>query len=216
MARNGSRLARWTRVTETPLTVAAFVFLVAWASPIIWPEMPGWVETGCGVVEATAWALFAIDYVVRLTVSAHRGEFMRTHLLDLAVVLLPMLRPLRLLRLITLVRFVNKRAAMRLQGRVTIYVAGTTVLLIFVGGLAVLEAERQNPEAGIRTVSDALFWAITTITTVGYGDLYPITTMGRIIAVLLMVTGVALLGTVTATLSSWFVERVKTAEDNSD
>ncbi len=70
--------------------------------------------------------------------------------------------------------------------------------------LAVLDAERGHKDANISTIGDAMWWTISTLTTVGYGDRYPRTTAGRLVAVGLMVAGIALLGTVTATLATWF------------
>jgi voltage-gated potassium channel len=83
---------------------------------------------------------------------------------------------------------------------------------VLVGGLAILDAERANPEANITTSADAWWWAATTVTTVGYGDRYPTTGIGRLVAVALMICGIALLGAVTATLASWLVERIKVEE----
>jgi voltage-gated potassium channel len=70
-----------------------------------------------------------------------------------------------------------------------------------------LDAERHNADANIRTYGDALWWALSTMTTVGYGDRYPTTVEGRLVAAGLMLCGVALLGVVTAALASWFVDR---------
>jgi voltage-gated potassium channel len=78
--------------------------------------------------------------------------------------------------------------------------------------LPVLDAERANPEANITGLGDAIWWAAATMTTVGYGDRYPTTGVGRLAAVGLMVGGIAVLGVVTATLASWLVEQVKTSE----
>lgn len=90
--------------------------------------------------------------------------------------------------------------------------AGGAILLAFCGALAVLDAERGAPGANISTFGDAFWWAIATMTTVGYGDRYPVTDEGRVAAVALMIGGVAVLGLVTATLASWLVERVSDAE----
>jgi voltage-gated potassium channel len=76
-----------------------------------------------------------------------------------------------------------------------------------VGSVAVLDAERRSAEGNIKTVGDALWWALTTMTTVGYGDRFPVTSEGRLVAVGLMTAGIALLGVVTAAIASWFVER---------
>ncbi len=75
-------------------------------------------------------------------------------------------------------------------------------MVLFVASLAVLEAERPNPQANITTFGDALWWAVTTVTTGGYGDHYPITTTGRLVAVGLMLAGITLLGILTASLAS--------------
>ncbi len=86
--------------------------------------------------------------------------------------------------------------------------------------LAVLDAEQNAPGSNITNIGDALWWAFATITTVGYGDFYPVTVLGRLIAAGLMIAGITMLGTVTAALASWFVEALasgqpsRTAEQN--
>ena len=95
------------------------------------------------------------------------------------------------------------------------YVAGGSLLLAVVGALAVVDVERGADGANITTIGDAVWWAATTMTTVGYGDRYPVTALGRCVAVGLMVCGIAVLGTVTATLASWIVERVSEAREEA-
>jgi voltage-gated potassium channel len=100
------------------------------------------------------------------------------------------------------------------RGQVVAYVVGTVALVGFVASLAVLDAERSAPDASITTFGDAVWWTITTISTVGYGDRYPVTPEGRVVAAGLMVAGIALLGVVTASIASWFVENLqRTARD---
>lgn len=84
-------------------------------------------------------------------------------------------------------------------------------MAIGVGALAVFDAERGSAKANITSYGDAVWWACTTVTTVGYGDLYPTTLEGRLVAVLLMLVGIALIGSVTAAMASWFLARA--AED---
>ena len=93
------------------------------------------------------------------------------------------------------------------------YTAFSAVLLVYVASLAILETERLQPGSKITTFGDAIWWAVTTVTTVGYGDLSPVTGVGRVIAVLLMVGGISLVGVITATLASWIIQRV--AEEDS-
>ena len=119
-----------------------------------------------------------------------------------------MLRPLRALRGVLAVSIIARRGRSFARGRVVAYVAGAVALVAFIAALAMLDAERGEPDATVATFGDALWWAATTVTTVGYGDYFPSTTEGRLVAVGLMVTGIALLGVITAALASWFVEKV--------
>jgi voltage-gated potassium channel len=153
---------------------------------------------------------------MRLVLAERRLHYWSRHLLDLAVIVLPLLRPLRLLRLVMLLRVLNRTATNSLRGRIAVYVAGGTALLLFCGALAVLDAERGHPHATIVNFGDAAWWAVVTISTVGYGDRYPVTTEGRAVAVGLMLGGVALLGVVTATIASWLIDRVQEAEEMAE
>jgi voltage-gated potassium channel len=87
-------------------------------------------------------------------------------------------------------------------------VIGSAILLTYIGALASLDAEQNTAGSNIRNFGDALWWAIVTITTVGYGDHYPITLLGRAVAVGLMIGGITLLGVITAALASWLIEQV--------
>jgi voltage-gated potassium channel len=98
------------------------------------------------------------------------------------------------------------------RGRIVIYTVSGVVLLIYVASLAILDKERDQPGAPIDSFGKALWWSITTVTTVGYGDLYPVTVTGRVIAVMLMLGGISLVGVVTASLASWIVQRVSETE----
>ncbi|MFC4502294.1 MULTISPECIES: potassium channel family protein [Streptomyces] len=199
--------ARWERWTQRPLLALAVVFAVAYALPIVDTSAGHAVTVACTAVEWVVWGAFAADYVVRLALTERRGQFVRSHWLDLCAVVLPLLQPLRLLRLVSTLLLVGRRAQMADQIRVTTYVAGAVVGLLMFGSLAVLSVERDSPDGNIRTLGDALWWSFTTMTTVGYGDHAPTTGLGRMIAVGLMLSGIALLGLVTANIAAWFMER---------
>ncbi len=209
------RTDRWERRAELPLTVAAVLFLAAYAWPILVPDLAApWPRVSNAVTWA-AWALFAVDYLARLALSRDRRDFVLHNLLDLAIVALPLLRPLRLLRLITLLKVLNRRAGGSLRGRVAVYVGGLSAVVLLVASLAILDAERGREGANIETFGGALWWSVTTVTTVGYGDRFPVTGTGRMIAVALMMAGIALIGVVTATLASWIIDRVQEVEEAS-
>ncbi|MFN2559807.1 MAG: potassium channel family protein [Jatrophihabitans sp.] len=141
-----------------------------------------------------------------------RRSYFTKHVLDLLIVALPALRPLRLLRLVVLFRVLNRKAAASLQGRVALYVSLSAATLVICAALAVLDAERGAPGANIKSFGNALWWAMVTVTTVGYGDHFPVTVQGRFVAGDLMIGGVALIGVVTASFAAWFIDRVRDGE----
>lgn len=204
----GARLRTWERATEWPLTGTAVVFLAAYAWEVLANAQGGAKDAAELVIDAV-WVLFGVDYLVRLALASSRSRWFLHHLPDLAVIALPILRPLRLLRLVTLVGIMQRSAGTALRGRITLYTAGSAALLIFTSALATLDAERHEPGSSIRSFGQALWWALTTITTIGYGDTVPASTQGRFIAALLMIGGV-----VTATLASWIVSLVE--EENAE
>lgn len=201
---------RWDAKAEWPLAIAAAVFLVAYSWEVLDPSLPAHTRALLQAVDYATWAVFALDYAIRVALGRPRGRYVARHLFDLAIVVLPLLRPLRLLRLLVLLRFIERRAASSLRGRVAEYLAVSTVLLLYTGALAELAAERGARGANITDFGTALWWALTTITTVGYGDHYPVTLEGRLVAAVLMIGGVALIGVVTATVAAWLVQRVST------
>ena len=211
-----TRLRHWERRTEWPLAGAALIFFAAYASPILQPDLHiGWRRT-CSAVSWGVWAVYAVDYLIRLTIAERRADFVRRHLIDLAAVVLPVLRPLRLLRVLLVFDILHERMNTQLRSHVVSRVAVLVAFLSALAALAMLDAERTNPDANIRSYGDALWWAGTTITTVGYGDRYPTTGGGRLVGFGLMLGGIALLGVVTAALASWFVEKtaeIRAAED---
>lgn len=202
------RLNRWESRTEWPLAGLAVLFLIVYAAPIAHPTLSVQFARVCEIAIVAIWIVFGVDYVTRLALAPNRWTFVRRNLLDLAALILPMLRPLRLLRLVMLVNVLNRAGQRTLRGRVVIYVTGGTLLLVIVGALAITEAEMGRSDAAIQNLGDGFWWAVTTITTVGYGDMYPITPTGRLVATSLMIAGIALLGVVTATLASWVIDKV--------
>lgn len=199
---------------DVPLTIAAVVFLAAYSWEVI-ADLRGPAAVTAETIIAASWVVFVVDYIVNLWLSRPRWRWFSRHLFDLATVVLPMLRPLRLLRLVTLLNVLQRRTGSAIRGSVLVYVAGASTLLIYVAGLAILDAERHAADTQVHNIADGIWWAFVTITTVGYGDIYPVTALGRVIAAGVMIAGIALLGVVTATLASWIVERVATEDELS-
>ncbi|MDD5149897.1 MAG: ion transporter [Flavobacterium sp.] len=160
--------------------------------------------------------LFFVDFTVRFYKAENKLKFMRWGWIDLisSIPMINYFRAGRLLRLIRLFRIVRAFRSSRMllhhifknkaKGTFTT-VSIFAVMLIIFSSIAILQVENTK-EGNIKTAEDALWWAYVTITTVGYGDKFPVTTEGRIIAVVLMTAGVGLFGTFTAYASSFFVE----------
>ncbi|MDG4811087.1 ion channel [Micromonospora sp. WMMD1120] len=207
--------ARWERLTALPLTALSVLFLVVYAAPILWPDLADSWQRVCEATAVLIWLTFWLDFAARLVLAGRRRRFLRDHLFDLAVLVLPVVRPLRALRLITVVLSLSRKAESWARGRLAVYVGATTMLLVLVSALAVLDAERSASGSNISSFDDALWWATVTITTVGYGDYHPVTGTGRFVALGLMIGGIGLIGFVTGSLATWIVERVSARETSA-
>lgn len=201
----------WVRRSEWPLALVALAFIVMYSVQVL--DRPrGELAHFLSVATWLAWSLFVADYLARLMLASDRRRWFFAHLVDLAIVALPLMRPLRMLRLIVLVGALQKAVGHIIRRSILLYTFAGVTLLIYVASLAILDAERDRPGATIGTFGDAVWWSITTVTTIGYGHLYPVTTTGRGIAVVLMMGGIGLVGVVTASLASWIVQRVEEAD----
>ncbi len=184
----------------------ALAFLVAYAWPVLDPRLDRDLQTSLVAASWAIWAVFAIEFAFRVWLANERMSYVRRHWYDVAIIALPVLRPLRLLRLLAFMRIFNRAATRSLSGRVVVYTVSIAAMSIGLGALAVLDAEQEI--GNIQSFDDALWWACTTVTTVGYGDFYPVTGQGRLVAVMLMLTGLAVLGSITATIAAWLVTSV--------
>ena len=210
--RASSGYERWDRWLAWPLVMLGLVFLAVLILPLATPLTAN-ESAALNAANLVIWAAFAIDYAVRLYLALERWVFVRTHVLDLLVVVVPFLRPLRLLRLVAIVVSTTRRAGGLVVQRVTLYVIGVSVIITSTCAVIVYDAEHDVAGSSIKTLGDAFWWAVATVTTVGYGDAVPHTPTGRVTAVVLMATGIALVGTITAAVASWFVNVVRTAEN---
>ena len=205
---------QWRRMTYWPLVIASLLFIVAYSWQVI-ANLQGTAETVARGFIVVTWTVFLIDYLVRFALASPKRGWFRHHIFDLLVVVLPALKPLPLLQAFTHApRKTSAGAALRI--RIAIYGAGAAAVLIWVASLAMLDAERGKPGANIDTFADAVWFSCVTITTVGYGDYYPVTAFGRIVAVGLMAVGVALVGVVTATFASWVLEVAAARTSDAD
>jgi voltage-gated potassium channel len=191
---------RWVERAQRPLDVLAVIFLIDVILLWSFSDAPPAFLNTLNVIAWIVWACFAVDYVARLLLSFGKARFVRTHKLDLLMVLLPMLR---LLRIFLLLR--HSLASVSTE-RIAGSIVSIVIAVVFVSAFFMWRVEYNAPGATITTFRDAMWWAVVT-TTVGYGDYTPVTAEGRVIATVVMIVGVGLIGTVSATVASWFVTR---------
>ena len=149
---------RWRQLTYWPLIIASVVFIVAYSWQVI-ADLDGPAELVARLLMTVTWVVFAVDYIVRLYLASPRGVWFRTHIFDLLVVLLPALKPLRLLKALTLVHTLQRTAGTALRSRLAIYGSGAAIILIWIAALSELDAERGAPGANIETFGDSVWWA---------------------------------------------------------
>ena len=166
--------------------------------------------------------IFFVDFLHRLLTAKDKKEYLRWGWIDL-ISSIPMnfflagrlFRVFQLVRVLRAMRSIDYLSHYFLKNRVRSAFTSAAIVafltLVFCA-IGILKMEKDAPGSNIKTAEDALWWAYVTITTVGYGDKFPVTSEGRIIAAVLMTVGVGLFGTFTAYVASWFVAR-KVEED---
>lgn len=167
--------------------------------------------------------IFLTDFFVRLYSAPSKSKFLRWGWIDF-VSSIPMLSIFRVGRVVRIVRVFRILRAFRSTENLVRYflhhrkvtslaaVAAISFIVMVFSAIAVLNFE-DSPDANIKDAGDAFWWAFVTMTTVGYGDKYPLTTEGRIIACALMIAGAGLFATLTGFIASMFLQpEAKTAE----
>lgn len=188
------------------LTSLAFAFLIAYSYPAFTKYVNNSTQQILDSIQWISWIAFALDLMINVFKTTNKVEYLKKHPLEVAAVALPFLRPLRLLRFVSFGTLVFEKVNLGKSVAISVKVVSTSLFLTYLAGIEITLAERGNPDAKIQNVGDGFWWAITTLTTVGYGDYYPTTTQGKFIAVGLMISGICVLGVISATVAAWFVK----------
>ncbi len=198
--RNDAARGDWERRTNLVLLLLAAAMLPV----LILPEISNLNDTtrrSFTYAEWGIWAIFALDLAVRLQLAEKKWEFLRKNWLDVLIVALPFLRPLRLLRAVAFLA----RAWEQLDRRGIHGTATLAVAVLFGATVAIFAAENSGG-AEIHSWDTALWWTLHTMAT-GDGVAVAETTLGKVVGAIVTLLGFALLGMVTATIAAWFVEQ---------
>lgn len=213
-ARRQQLSVRIERASRLPMVLLSVAFLVAVALPELVDVTPELDET-LEAINWLIWAAFAFELLVMTYLAPNRRRYLLAHWVDVLTVVVPFLRPLRLLRIVIVSARLWAEARVLIYQRTFSTVAMTSMVSALAAATLVYAVERGG-EGPIQTYPDALWWAAATITTVGYGDVFPKTPAGRGIAVLLMLVGISVFGLLTARVAAIFIEETEAQAGSPD
>lgn len=207
--RGEKNLAAWEERSSTPMFVASVLYLLAFAAPIMSTRIQEPYDGYLNIIQMILWGLFAADYCIRLYLAPRRLYFITHNLMNLAIVLLP---AWRIVSFLAMIHLTTNRQYKRLS-ELAVKLFGYTAIFIIMFALAIYSVESSEPGAMIRDLPTAYWWTFTTLATVGYGDVYPVTGIGRVIAVVVMLYGVGMVAVATGALASWIIEKIGGREE---
>lgn len=207
--RGEKNLAAWEERSSTPMFVASVLYLLAFAAPIMSTRIQEPYDAYLNIIQMILWGLFAADYCIRLYLAPRRLYFITHNLMNLAIVLLP---AWRIVSFLAMIHLTANRQYKRLS-ELAVKLFGYTAIFIIMFALAIYSVESSEPGAMIRDLPTAYWWTFTTLATVGYGDVYPVTGIGRVIAVVVMLYGVGMVAVATGALASWIIEKIGGREE---
>jgi len=208
---SGSRddlVERIERATKFPLAVLGVVWLVV-AIVVVTTDLNGSASTVLVATLFILWTVLLVEYLVRLVVTPDRRGYLRRRWVEPATVVVPPLQGWHLVgieRMSILLHEGELRVEVILKHHSLFRVLIAAAVTLVLGAWLVLLFEEHAPGSNIHNYPDALWWAIVTVTTVGYGDRYPVSAGGRTVAVVLMLVGIGLIGVLTATVASVFIK----------
>jgi voltage-gated potassium channel len=220
-----SKLVTWRKWTDIPLLIVTIGSLPLLLLEIVSHRLTNGDKTFLLIVNLTVFLAYAVDYVTEFLVTPEKGRYVRSEWSSLLIVVaqlfailpamsfLGFLRGARALRVVSsLTRIIGISMASRSQGReilkkrATSFAFGLAGFTLITSAVGFTLAEDVGKDGRVHSFFDALWWSGATITTVGYGDIYPVTAAGRIIAIFTMLVGISTLAVVTARIAQFLIK----------
>ena len=215
MNETGAKISEKVGLFQIVILILSIVVLGALGADTIF-KLPKEISDILQTLDTLVCVLLLTDFCTRFYKAESKLAFLKWGWIDLIASIpnLPILRVgrliriLRVIRLLRAIRATHKISSLILKDKIKTGVTSvvlTSFLLVMFCSIGILICEQQNPDANIKTAGDAIWWSVTTITTVGYGDKYPVTTEGRIVAMILMIAGIGLFGILSGLAAAFFV-----------
>ncbi|MFT0763306.1 potassium channel family protein [Scrofimicrobium sp. R131] len=199
------KLDDWTKFTVWPMFVLSVCFVAVTALVISPPaDLDGHLRAQLATVSIILWVIFALEFLVRLVAAPDRRRFLQHQSFELVTLMVPYLRPFLLIRYLWQLHYFRHRGAGGMRQRAIISISLFALFFVYTASTLVWIAERNAPKANILNWGDAIWWGFTTMSTVGYGDFYPVTVLGRLVAIMLMIGGLFVVGVTSAIIISAF------------
>jgi voltage-gated potassium channel len=218
--RSAHAYERFERASDPTMLVLSIAFIPIFVLSLI-PDLPAAHQQLLDGASWVIWGVFVVEFAVKFTLAPSRAAMLRRHGFDLVVIFLPALRIFRAGRAARALRGLS-RSIVALGGTASLghalasarrvakregdrYVFLLVVLATIAAAVIILQVESTAPGSNIRSYPDAIWWAVSTVTTVGYGDYYPTTVEGRLVALVLMILGLGLFSVITARVAAFFI-----------
>ena len=200
---------RLDAITDLPLTVLSILMIPLLIGPLL-SDIDHKTEMIYTILDTALWSIFLIDILIKIAISPQKWKYVNEHRLNVILALVPWLRFLRVIRSILIIWRLY-RGAGRLARIDLVLIYALLLVIISATGIFLFE-QGETSSFHIKSYHDAIWWALVTVSTVGYGDLVPATLGGRLIALILMFGGVALFGAVTANVATLFTKSSQSNE----
>ena len=223
-----------SRIIDTSISILAFVSIVLILAEFLIPMIPRDILIIL-VVDLGICLIFAADFLIRISKTSNKRKYLKSHwyeiiafvpaiafvMLESGIVFGAALRSARVLRLARFILVFSRfqRSTSIISEYISksrlLYLTSIAAIIVVLGAIGVLIFERDVPGAKIKTLSDALWWTLATVTTVGYGDVVPLSHEGRILGVIVMIVGIAFLSVFISTLGATLVEKRMRPKENT-
>jgi len=211
-----TKLETWQKRSAWPLVALSLAYTFVYVFPIFAYPLPESTRNSFQIAEYLIWAVFILDYIVQFLLATNKKKFFGEEWVSLIFIFVPFLRPVRAIRGIIFLRQASTHPRDSALLSLPWIIATLGALMMLIMAAAVLDIERLAPNSTIHSTGDALWWSLVTVTTIGYGDKYPVTGQGKLLAAVLIIFGIGLIASLTGFFASWIIKQTHSIEETKE